>query len=179
VPKLPLSLGPPAPRPLTMKRAASRERLAEMVAAEVFNPPSGGGGGGGGGNGGSSSSSSSSSSSGGGTGRPKIKSPPFEAAPTDSGGSDGGSGPTSPTSRSPTRKRPRTFSYDGGAQSAKEKADPRCGICSNPLIPCGACMEWLKKIAEVNPDFRVVTFTDTSCEDVFVSTVENIHSVSA
>ena len=32
----------------------------------------------------------------------------------------------------------------------------------NPLKPCGACMEWLRKIAEVQPDFKVVTFTDTS-----------------
>jgi hypothetical protein len=29
----------------------------------------------------------------------------------------------------------------------------------NPLKPCGACSEWLKKIIEVNPSFSVVTFT--------------------
>ena len=33
----------------------------------------------------------------------------------------------------------------------------------NPMNPCGACNEWLKKIAEVNPDFKVVTFTSTDC----------------
>ena len=33
----------------------------------------------------------------------------------------------------------------------------------NPLRPCGACAEWLKKIASVNPDFSVVTFTDAEC----------------
>ena len=37
----------------------------------------------------------------------------------------------------------------------------------NPLKPCGACHEWLKKIAEVNPSFTVVTFTDYGCEGVY------------
>jgi len=41
----------------------------------------------------------------------------------------------------------------------------------NPLAPCGACNEWLKKIAESNPYFRVVTFTDTNCKGVYVSPV--------
>ena len=41
----------------------------------------------------------------------------------------------------------------------------------NPLGPCGACNEWLKKIYEVNPDFRVVTFTDTSCRFAYVREV--------
>ena len=41
----------------------------------------------------------------------------------------------------------------------------------NPISPCGACMEWLRKIAEVNPTFRVVTFSDTTCEKVFVRSV--------
>jgi len=38
----------------------------------------------------------------------------------------------------------------------------------NPLRPCGACAEWLKKIASVNPDFSVVTFTDADCQGFFV-----------
>ena len=38
----------------------------------------------------------------------------------------------------------------------------------NPLEPCGACNEWLKKIAESNPDFKVITFTDTNCNGVYV-----------
>ena len=41
----------------------------------------------------------------------------------------------------------------------------------NPLDPCGACMEWLKKISEVNPDFKVLTFTSTSCEKIFVTPI--------
>lgn len=40
------------------------------------------------------------------------------------------------------------------------------------LGPCGACTEWLRKVAEVNPDFRVVTFEDYDCENVFVAPVE-------
>lgn len=40
------------------------------------------------------------------------------------------------------------------------------------LGPCGACTEWLRKVAEVNPDFRVVTFKDYDCENVFVAPVE-------
>lgn len=41
----------------------------------------------------------------------------------------------------------------------------------NPLKPCGACNEWLKKIAEVNPQFAVVTFTDTTCAGVYVDNI--------
>jgi hypothetical protein len=41
----------------------------------------------------------------------------------------------------------------------------------NPLAPCGACKEWLKKIAEVNPDFKVITFSNPQLESVFVDPV--------
>ena len=44
----------------------------------------------------------------------------------------------------------------------------------NPLAPCGACMEWLKKIAEVNPDFTVMMFDDDTCERVFVRSVYSL-----
>ena len=44
-------------------------------------------------------------------------------------------------------------------------------IAMNPLDPCGACMEWLKKISEVNPDFKVLTFTTTSCEKIFITPI--------
>ena len=44
-------------------------------------------------------------------------------------------------------------------------------VAMNPLDPCGACMEWLKKISEVNPDFRVLTFTSTNCEKVFITPI--------
>ena len=37
----------------------------------------------------------------------------------------------------------------------------------NPLRPCGACHEWLKKIAESNPYFQIVTFTDVDCHGVY------------
>lgn len=39
----------------------------------------------------------------------------------------------------------------------------------NPLAPCGACNEWLKKIAESNPYFKIVTFTDANCNGIYVS----------
>ena len=42
----------------------------------------------------------------------------------------------------------------------------------NPLRPCGACNEWLKKIAESNPHFKVITFTDTKCNGVYVSSCQ-------
>merc|ERR1712060_576335 len=42
----------------------------------------------------------------------------------------------------------------------------------NPLDPCGACMEWLRKIAEVNPDFKVVTFSDTNCQSAFITPID-------
>jgi len=58
---------------------------------------------------------------------------------------------------------------NGTAESAAMSADDLAGL--NPLRPCGACKEWLNKIAEVNPGFKVVMFTDASCEEVFVKTV--------
>jgi cytidine deaminase len=39
----------------------------------------------------------------------------------------------------------------------------------NPLRPCGACNEWLKKISESNPYFSVITFTDAECAGVYVT----------
>ena len=43
--------------------------------------------------------------------------------------------------------------------------------CLNPLRPCGACKEWLNKIAEVNPGFRVLMFSDVTCDEVYVKEV--------
>lgn len=42
----------------------------------------------------------------------------------------------------------------------------------NPLMPCGACNEWLKKIAECNPYFKVITFTDADCNGVYVNPMD-------
>lgn len=41
----------------------------------------------------------------------------------------------------------------------------------NPLAPCGACTEWLAKIAEVNPAFNVIMFEDSTCTNIFVRSV--------
>lgn len=42
---------------------------------------------------------------------------------------------------------------------------------NNPLGPCGACMEWLRKVAEITPDVRILTFENTDCDHVFVDHV--------
>jgi hypothetical protein len=44
-------------------------------------------------------------------------------------------------------------------------------VALNPISPCGSCLEWLKKIGEMNPEFRIITFTDISCTSVFVKPV--------
>merc|ERR1740117_2318241 len=51
-------------------------------------------------------------------------------------------------------------------------SDQPVEVALNPLPPCGACMEWLKKIAEVNPDFKVITFSNTNCEHAFISPID-------
>ena len=43
----------------------------------------------------------------------------------------------------------------------------------NPLSPCGACGEWLKKIAEANPYFKVITFTDVDCNGVYINSCQD------
>lgn len=41
----------------------------------------------------------------------------------------------------------------------------------NPCRPCGVCTEWLKKIAEVNPGFKIYTFTDEDCTQIYVDSL--------
>eukprot|EP00667_Euglena_gracilis_P010984 EG_transcript_11200 len=41
----------------------------------------------------------------------------------------------------------------------------------NPLPPCGVCSAWIDKIHEVNKEFRVVTFSDMSLQQVHVTTL--------
>lgn len=59
----------------------------------------------------------------------------------------------------------------GSAGSAGTASGNSAPVHLNPLPPCGSCSEWLKKIAEVNPDFKVITFTDISCNTAFVKSV--------
>jgi cytidine deaminase len=41
------------------------------------------------------------------------------------------------------------------------------------LGPCGACQEWLRKVAEIHPDFRVITFGEPTCrEEIYVQPVD-------
>ncbi|CAH0481146.1 unnamed protein product [Peronospora belbahrii] len=71
------------------------------------------------------------------------------------------------SSRKP--KRPRTFSLD---DVAVEEMMRRCAPPDrNPLAPCGACKEWLVKIAEANPSFRVVTFENSRCRNVYINQI--------
>jgi cytidine deaminase len=39
------------------------------------------------------------------------------------------------------------------------------------LGPCGACKEWLSKVAEVNPEFSVITFKNDDCSEVFIDSL--------
>lgn len=73
--------------------------------------------------------------------------------------------PSNPPAAPPDLKRVRSESI----RSIYELGE---GADVNPLGPCGACTEWLKKIAEVNPDFKVLTFRDISCRECFVREVE-------
>lgn len=63
-----------------------------------------------------------------------------------------------------------SVSLDPSANTRVESTE-MVEVANNPLDPCGACMEWLKKIAEVNPDFKVLTFTSTNCEKVFTTPI--------
>lgn len=64
-------------------------------------------------------------------------------------------------------KRPRTFSFDEVAVEEMMRAG--AAPDRNPLAPCGACKEWLVKIAEANPSFRVVTFENSRCRNVYIN----------
>ncbi|GMF20065.1 unnamed protein product [Phytophthora lilii] len=64
-------------------------------------------------------------------------------------------------------KRPRTFSFDEVAVEEMLRASGPPD--RNPLAPCGACKEWLVKIAEANPSFRVVTFENSRCRNVYIN----------
>ncbi|KAI9990025.1 hypothetical protein PInf_020331 [Phytophthora infestans] len=66
-------------------------------------------------------------------------------------------------------KRPRTFSFDEVAVEEMMRANAPPD--RNPLAPCGACKEWLVKIAEANPSFRVVTFENSRCRNVYINQI--------
>ena len=68
--------------------------------------------------------------------------------------------------------------WGGGGGLAEVAAEGLCRPTSgadlaglNPLRPCGL-QGWLIKIAEVNPGFKVLMFSDVTCEEVFVRGVE-------
>ena len=71
-------------------------------------------------------------------------------------------------SRNASFARARDASTGTNASDASDASD-LAGL--NPLRPCGACKEWLNKIAEVNPGFRVLMFSDITCDEVYVKEV--------
>ena len=107
----------------------------------------------------------------------------------DQGSSDDGGGGfqgrprSSSNAGSDSRAHSHSFMSDGTVDSVRPTASPRfTGAVTpsmttqtvsvkekdtNPMAPCGACREWLKKIAEVNPSFQIVTFTDESMSGVY------------
>ena len=50
---------------------------------------------------------------------------------------------------------------------ANPEKSPRLG-------PCGACKEWLRKVDQVNPTFRVVTFADHDCDEIYIDRIEQV-----
>ncbi|KAL7485655.1 hypothetical protein ACHAW6_011248 [Cyclotella cf. meneghiniana] len=72
-----------------------------------------------------------------------------------------------PKSKTKLNRRPRHLG--GIAKNKKRLLLVQSPEDINPLKPCGACNEWLKKIAEANPHFKVLTFTDALCNGVYVS----------
>lgn len=71
--------------------------------------------------------------------------------------------------KSSSRKTKSSVKVAGGVKKQKETLVLQSLEDLNPLKPCGACNEWLKKIEESNPHFKVLTFTDTLCNGVYVS----------
>jgi len=115
---------------------------------------------------------------------PDKNSPFFTTASFDSNNNASNTNSLPPsTSTSPVRKiKLRRYEEQGskqklgagikrGRQSSKIVSKTHGDL--NPLNPCGSCQEWLKKIAEPNPDFKVITFTDENCEGVYVNNVLN------
>lgn len=64
-----------------------------------------------------------------------------------------------------------TFGRGRSGSKAKRTVVVHSMLDINPLAPCGACNEWLKKIAESNPYFKVLTFTDADCHGVYITPV--------
>jgi len=83
--------------------------------------------------------------------------------------------PEAPSERPPFLRAQSEQALMSSPQRAAAAALGRIGVEAgkdlNPINPCGACNEWLKKIAEVNPDFKVLTFTSAACSEVFAKPV--------
>ena len=77
--------------------------------------------------------------------------------------------PTEQVVMSTPVRRIHLFSRSTHARKSKRTVVVQSTKDLNPLKPCGACNEWLKKIAEPNPYFRILTFTDANCNGIYIS----------
>ncbi len=72
-----------------------------------------------------------------------------------------------PKPASPARmRRPHAQSFSSTDPSSRFYGE------INPIQPCGACKEWLNKIAEVNPTFKIMTFTNSDINEFFLKEFE-------
>ncbi|KAL3915591.1 MAG: hypothetical protein SGILL_005577 [Bacillariaceae sp.] len=78
----------------------------------------------------------------------------------------------SPSSSSTPVRRIPLYKSQQQSRTQKRTVVVHCDADINPLRPCGACNEWLKKIAECNPYFTIITFTDSDCNGVYCSPCE-------
>jgi cytidine deaminase len=76
-------------------------------------------------------------------------------------------------SSTPVRRIPLFSGNVAHIRNPKRTVLVQSNVDMNPLRPCGACNEWLKKIAESNPYFRIVTFTDACCKGIYVSSCQD------
>lgn len=116
-----------------------------------------------------------------GFGRPHPSTPPISRSTLLDNPFDGGFDPTGPraipafnlnVANIPDSPQPskgkRALSPTSSEHGDGRKRHPRD---LNPMDPCGACNEWLKKIAEWNPSFTVMTFASMSCQEIFFKRV--------
>lgn len=75
--------------------------------------------------------------------------------------------PSSQESESTPVRKIRLFSRSAGHNKHRKSVLIQNSKDLNPLAPCGACNEWLKKISESNPYFTILTFTDAECHGVY------------
>lgn len=106
---------------------------------------------------------------------PPLSPPPGPITLRIKGSGQGGS--NGKRSRSPNSNTDHTAGVRDSAvrrclrMTSSEGSLPRDPKDLNPNDPCGMCSEWLKKIAEWNPSFTVMTFSSMSCQEIFLKRI--------